>query len=295
MATLKYALVTAARNEEATLPRTIEAVLSQTLLPVQWIIVSDCSSDRTDEIVSQYLDRCNFLTLVRRSGKSQRDFSSKVEAFNKGLERLTGLDYDFLGNLDADITFSSEYYRSILQKFVQDNKLGIAGGIRYDKSKGGFKKVNMSRSSVGGGAQVFRRKCFEETGGLVPIVIGGEDALVEIKARMHGWRVEHFPEVRLFHHRATGTAGYGPLKAQWRFGMRDYFLAYHPLFEIVRCLRRANEPPYLLGTLVSFCGYLSGIGRKSVLPVPQEVVKYLRKEQMERLRTLLRFQHQRGK
>jgi len=295
MATFKYALVTAARNEEATLPGTIEAVVSQTILPVRWIIVSDCSSDLTDEIVTAYLDRYKFMTLVRRSNSNQRSFSSKVEAFNMGLERLADTDYDFIGNLDADITFSSNYYQDILQNFVQDENLGIAGGMRYDKSKGGFEKVNMSRSSVGGGAQVIRRKCFEETGGFVPIKIGGEDALVEIKARMHGWRVEHFPEIKLFHHRPTGTAGYGSLKAKWRFGIRDYFLAYHPLFEIARCFRRANEQPYLLGSLVSFCGYLSGFVRKSVSPVPEEVVKYLRREQMERLRALLPFQCQRGK
>jgi len=290
MPALKYALVTPARNEEATLPDTIKAVISQTILPVKWVIVSDCSTDRTDEIVSNYLDRHNFMALIRRNRGARRDFSSKVEAFNMGLERLTDTDYDFIGNLDADITFSPDYYLSVLQKFIQDEKLGIAGGTRYDKSKRGFRKVNMSRNSVGGPAQVFRRKCFEEVGGYLPIEIGGEDAFAEIKARMCGWRVEHFPEIHLFHHRPTGTAGYGMFKAQWRFGLRDYFLGYHPLFEIARCLARFNEKPYLLGSLISLCGYFSGFVGKSASPLPEEMVKYLRREQMQRLRALLPFQ-----
>lgn len=48
---LTYVLVTPARNEEAFIEQVIQSVLAQSVLPLKWAIVSDGSTDRTDEIV----------------------------------------------------------------------------------------------------------------------------------------------------------------------------------------------------------------------------------------------------
>ncbi len=47
-----YVLITPARNEEAFIEKTIASVVSQTVLPARWVIVSDGSTDRTSEIIS---------------------------------------------------------------------------------------------------------------------------------------------------------------------------------------------------------------------------------------------------
>ena len=39
----RYVIITAARNEEAYIENTIQSVISQTALPLKWIIVSDGS------------------------------------------------------------------------------------------------------------------------------------------------------------------------------------------------------------------------------------------------------------
>ncbi len=49
---LCYALVTPARNEEGFIEELIRCVVGQTHLPEKWVIVSDGSTDRTDEIVA---------------------------------------------------------------------------------------------------------------------------------------------------------------------------------------------------------------------------------------------------
>lgn len=49
--------MTAVRNEEAYLPGTIVSVLSQTILPKRWVIVSDGSTDGTDEIAGRAAGR----------------------------------------------------------------------------------------------------------------------------------------------------------------------------------------------------------------------------------------------
>ncbi|MCK4830926.1 glycosyltransferase family 2 protein, partial [bacterium] len=50
-----YVLITPARNEEDYIEKTIQSVISQTILPAKWVIVSDGSTDLTDEIVEKYI------------------------------------------------------------------------------------------------------------------------------------------------------------------------------------------------------------------------------------------------
>ena len=58
-----YVLITPARNEAAFIELTIQSVVGQTILPLKWIIVSDGSTDGTDDIVKRNFDT-DFLTAV---------------------------------------------------------------------------------------------------------------------------------------------------------------------------------------------------------------------------------------
>jgi glycosyltransferase involved in cell wall biosynthesis len=91
-----YVLITPARNEEGYIERTIQSVISQTILPLKWIIVSDGSTDRTDAIVEHYLSDHPFIKLYRRDGDAVRNFGSQVRAFRAGYEQLYGIDYDYI-------------------------------------------------------------------------------------------------------------------------------------------------------------------------------------------------------
>src|SRR4030095_7056049 len=51
---LDYVLITPARNEAAFIAKTLESVVAQTVLPKRWVVVSDGSTDGTDEIVTKY-------------------------------------------------------------------------------------------------------------------------------------------------------------------------------------------------------------------------------------------------
>src|SRR4051794_32285505 len=79
-----YVLVTPARNEEAYLEKTIESVVAQTIHPLKWVIVSDGSLDRTDEIARRYASRFQFIQFERVGEPAQagkKDFGAKVRAF----------------------------------------------------------------------------------------------------------------------------------------------------------------------------------------------------------------------
>jgi glycosyltransferase involved in cell wall biosynthesis len=51
---LSYVLITPARNEEAFIELAIRSVVAQAVRPLRWVIVSEGSTDGTDEIVKKY-------------------------------------------------------------------------------------------------------------------------------------------------------------------------------------------------------------------------------------------------
>jgi biofilm PGA synthesis N-glycosyltransferase PgaC len=281
---VNYALVTPAKNEEACIQGTIEAVVSQAVLPQRWIIVSDGSVDRTDEIVRTYAQKYSFIQLLRIGEKRQRDFGSKVRAFAAGYDQLQGTSFEFVGNLDADVTFDRSYYEQVLQKFRANPKLGVGGGIVSELVGNRFvKQIQSARYSVAGAVQLFRRDCYEAIGGYVPISRGGIDAAAEIMARMHGWEVQTFPEIHVRHHRRMSTGGATILQTRFRRGISNYILGYHPLFQIAASLSRLGEKPFLIGSTCTLFGYGWSCLRKYKRALPGDVVRFLRAEQIARI------------
>src|SRR3984885_6411659 len=103
MATLpRYVLITPARNEAQFIELCLQSVVSQTVRPVRWVIVSDGSTDGTDEIVGRYAAENTWIELVRMPERRERNFAGKVYAFNAGYEKLQGLEYEVIGSLDGD-------------------------------------------------------------------------------------------------------------------------------------------------------------------------------------------------
>jgi cellulose synthase/poly-beta-1,6-N-acetylglucosamine synthase-like glycosyltransferase len=279
---LAYVLVTAARNEEGFVEQAIRSVVSQTVLPRRWVIVSDGSTDRTDDIVRKYLAEYPWMELLRMPERRDRHFAAKVQCFNAGYERLRGEDFDIIGNLDADITFEKDYFEFLLAKFAADSTLGVAGTpfvegtVSYD-----FRFASVEH--VSGACQLFRRQCFEEIGGYVPVPGGGIDWIAVTTARMKGWKTRTFLERVCHHHRPMGTASSGRLKAWFMLGRQDYYLGGHPLWQLFRgCLQMVRKP-YLLGGLLLLAGYwwawMAGVKR----PISSELMRFHRREQMRRL------------
>src|SRR5690242_17159020 len=124
---LNYVLVTPARNESAFIELTLKSVVAQTVRPLRWIVVSDGSTDGTDEIVQEYAREHDWIELVRAPERTERHFAGKVHAFNAGYARVKDLVYDIIGNLDADISFDPEYFGFLLGKFAENRALGVAG------------------------------------------------------------------------------------------------------------------------------------------------------------------------
>src|SRR5437773_3675125 len=129
----RFVLITPAHNEEALIKKTIESVISQTILPMRWVIVDDGSTDSTAAIVSSYLPKYPWIEMVQRSARQDRNFAGKVHAFNAGYESVRGLGYEIVGNVDADTSYEADYLEFLLRKFKEDEKLGVAGSMLVEE------------------------------------------------------------------------------------------------------------------------------------------------------------------
>jgi len=124
---LEYVLITPARNEAQFIELTIKSVIAQTLRPMKWIIVSDGSTDGTDEIVRKYVDSNPWIKLIRMPERNERHFAGKVHAFNAGYALVSGSTFEVVGNLDADVSFDDDYFSYPLGKVAEDAALGVVG------------------------------------------------------------------------------------------------------------------------------------------------------------------------
>lgn len=283
---LTYVLITPARNEEGFIEQTIQAVIAQTARPRQWVIVSDGSTDHTDEIVRRYMVENSWIQFVRMPEHRDRHFAAKVQCFNAGYATIRGENADIIGNLDADITFERDYFEFLLDKFGSDSRLGVAGTPFVE----GGTSYNFKFSAVehvSGGCQLFRWECFDQIGGYQQVKGGGIDWIAVTTARMKGWRTETFPERVCYHHRPMGTASVGRLKANFLLGKQDYYLGGHPLWQLFRGCYQLGRRPYLMGGTCLLAGYFWAWIQRLPRPVSDDLIRFHRREQMLRLQQRL--------
>ena len=282
-----YVLITPARNEAKFIELTIKSVVAQTVRPLKWVVVSDGSTDGTDELVSKYAAVYPWIELVRLPERRERHFAGKARAFMAGFDRMKGLEYAIVGSLDGDISFEDDYFSFLLQKLDQDPTLGLIGTPFKESSHQIYDYRFVSIEHVSGACQMFRRECFEEIGGYLPLKAGCIDHIAVISARMKGWKTRTFPDKVCLHHRGMGTAQHSVLGARFRNGAKDYAIGNHPVWELFRTVHQMTKRPFLIGGLALVCGYIWAVIRQVPRPVSRELVKFYRREQMMRLKVLL--------
>jgi glycosyltransferase involved in cell wall biosynthesis len=277
----EYVLVTTAYNEEDYIEKTITSVLSQSQRPKRWVIVSDGSTDGTDDIIRKYLPKHSYMLFVRRERDGRK--YTKPKAFKLGYRLLSGCEYDYVGSLDADLSFDSHYFENLLLRFEHNSKMGLAGGEIHDVHHGQFKaRPTNSESHVAGGVQLFKRACFETIGGFLPLEYGGEDGIADVMARMRGWEVRSFSDLPVFHHRASGTGIRNVFLRGINNGKRDYFVGSSPSYFLLKCIYHSRDMPYVLVSLMMVVGYCwAGLQRQARV-VPLDAIKRRRQEQMDR-------------
>lgn len=282
-----FVVITPARNEAAFIEQTIVSMIGQTAKPLKWVIVSDGSTDGTDDIVNRYAADHDWISLVRMPERTERHFAGKVGAFRAGAETVAHLPYEFICGLDGDISFEPDHFSFLLGKLADNPKLGLVG-TPFEEDGKTYDYRFASVEHVSGACQLFRRTCFEEIGGYQPLKSGGIDLVAVLSARMKGWQVRTFPEKTCKHHRKQGSATKSGLAVIVNDGRKDYLLGADPVWQSLRAAHRLMKPPYIIGGLCLAAGYFWPMLQRLPQTAPRDVIAFRRHDQQARLYAMLR-------
>ncbi len=278
----RYIVITPVRDEAQYLENTIRSMVAQIIRPVHWIIVNDGSTDSTGEIIDRWSADQRWIVAVHLKNRGCREPGTGViDAFYAGYDLVAELDWDYLVKLDGDLTFDPDYFEQCFGKFAADPTLGIGGGTIYHRVKGKTQVEPNPRFHVRGATKIYRRACWTQIARLVRAP--GWDTLDEVKANMLGWTTRSFEDVGVIHHRFTGAAA-GAWRNSIKNGLGSYISGYHPLFMVLKSIRRVAEAPCLVVSAGLLYGFLLGYLRRLPRIDDEQLIVYLRHQQIRRLR-----------
>jgi hypothetical protein len=244
---LTYSLVTPARDEADNLRRLGASLLAQTVLPSEWIVVDNGSSDETPDVVAGLAEGRPWIRFLRVPGDAAaRPGAPVVRAFHSGLAALSSAP-DVVVKLDADVSFEPDYFERLLAAFGADPRLGIAGGRCDELENGVWSERRVTAGHVRGAARAYRWNCLQE---VLPLEEGmGWDGIDGLKANAGGWKTRLVPGLAFRHHRAVGERD-GARRARWiAQGRGSWAMGYRAGYLVVRTLFRACRDPAALAML----------------------------------------------
>ena len=216
---MKFLLIIPTHNEEKNILFTLKSLQQQTFQDFFCVIVNDGSTDKTKEIVEEFishqLSTVNYQ--LQNLDFSQHEPGAKVvRTFNKGLESVDLKDFDVICKFDADIIFPSDYLMKLNAIYETNSKAGMVSGlVKIKKSifenklafdfkdeKHQWKFENLSsKNHVRGPIKSYRKECFLEMNGLRPVL--GWDNIDVMLAKKNGWEILTLKDLWVKHLRPT--------------------------------------------------------------------------------------------
>lgn len=142
---MKISIITVSYNSSHTISRTIESVLSQKNIDLEYIIVDGASKDGTVDIIRQYAEKNPCIKWVSEKDKGIYD------AMNKGIGLATG---EVIGILNSDDYYAGDtVLEEIVKTFCDDNTLeSCYGNLVYVKNNKPYRcwKSGNPRSFING-------------------------------------------------------------------------------------------------------------------------------------------------
>ena len=281
---MNYYIIIPTYNEEKFISLTLQSILEQTVLPSKVVVVNDNSTDKTPEIVTEFVQKYPFITLVNTTSETLHLPGSKViNAFNKGLKTVDD-NYDFIVKADADLIFANNYFETIIRHFQSDEKIGMAGGFCYIEKNESWVLENLTdKDHIRGALKAYRKETFKQIGGLKPAM--GWDTVDELLCKFYGWKIKTDETLHVKHLKPTG-ANYNKT-ARYKQGEAFYTLGYGFWITAIASAKLALRKKKPLLFLDYISGYLKAKSAKKPLLVTEEQAKFIRKYRWKKMKEKL--------
>lgn len=273
----RLALVTPVKNEMNNLPALFKALEDQSMKISLWVIMDDASTDGTSHYLKKTVRSVSnaekvLLFQLTELPQEYRLGSKYSQIISYGFDRVReyereqGIQYDFIGILDADCFPDKEYYKNLLKKFSQLPKLGIASGVTYYLKKEGRVFDQMPLRWARGGIRVWRGACLRDAGYMIG---NSADAISSAKAWTSDWESQAFTDS------VADTREMGERINAEYYGGAAYYL-YMPYYYIcMKCLLMLIR----YGTKqmrVYYRGFQNAKHKKNRIQVNKKVIWYFR-------------------
>ena len=124
----KISVVIPVYNTSKFLHKCLDSILNQTYKNLEVIVVNDCSTDNSAEILEEYKNKDSRIVIVNHE-KNRGLFRARVS----GLAVATG---DYIGIVDSDDYISKDYYRKLIETAKEKQADIVMGKIIHEKSDG---------------------------------------------------------------------------------------------------------------------------------------------------------------
>jgi poly-beta-1,6-N-acetyl-D-glucosamine synthase len=248
---VRYAIITAARDEATTLPRLAAALRTQTLLPSRWVIVENGSRDETYDVAEAFGQETPWIEVVRLQEDRPRERGGPiVRALHAGIKHL-GARFDIVVNVDADVTMDDDYFECLVEAFGRRPSLGVASGSAWEADGGTWRQRFVTGGTVWGATRAYRWECLQD---VLPLdERHGWDGIDQLKARARGWETAVLHNLAFYHHRAEGASD-GSWSHWVANGETAHYMGYRPWYLVLRALHRMRSEPRAFGMLVGYAG-----------------------------------------
>lgn len=273
-----YVLISPCRNEAAYMRQTLDTVIAQTVRPTRWVIVDDGSTDATPQILQEYADKHDWISIVTRTDRGKRAVGSGViEAFYDGYATINPDDYKYLCKLDLDLRLPRRYFETLIGRMEANPLIATCSGKSYIEKSGTLVNERHGDETSIGASKFYRMSCFRELGGFVREVMW--DGIDCHRCRMKGWIAcswDDDPELRFVHLRPMGSSQQSIYTGRMRHGYGQYFMGTGLLYMLASAVYRIPEKPYVLGGLAILWGWLRSAIQQKPRYDDSEFRKFLR-------------------
>lgn len=266
-------IVTPAKNEAKYIRQTIESFVQQSVLPKEWIIVDDGSTDKTCSIIEEYLPSNKWIKLIKNNKyhENRSGGAKVVQAFEIGYKNISASQYDFIGKFDADIVLPKDYFQKILAEFRDNQSLGLCGGQIFNKFDDKLVLESSANYHVRGALKLYRRLCFEQIDGYSRV--WNWDGLDEMKAMHIGWN-SYSINIPVIHLRPTSSS-YNPYRHAYKSGYEARKMRSSFFLTVIRSVSRLFHKPFLLNSFLYLCGYLIAIAKKEPFHIDKDLGRFI--------------------